>query len=238
MAALTRHAFFYNFVLRPTNLGFDNNFTASVHQIFLRGKKKKAIASFKKETLESTQVSLAAKGFRLAGTKSTTFDRRANDSTGYRLLSWNRLFSVLSEIRFLRGYKPYEPMKDVSERLDYLCQESRISTTNETRLENPIIRCNLLIRCQEELKQSISNSMLCTIKTIGNLRQFYHTPVNSTMPLDSMRLMDLPKNLHIQYEYHRFQPGTDTMFNGKTAFPKSSTIVTGLKYKKKYRGHS
>ncbi|XP_033230879.1 39S ribosomal protein L50, mitochondrial isoform X2 [Belonocnema kinseyi] len=201
MAALTRHAFFYNFVLRPTNLGFDNNFTASVHQIFLRGKKKKAIASFKKETLESTQVSLAAKGF-------------------------------------LRGYKPYEPMKDVSERLDYLCQESRISTTNETRLENPIIRCNLLIRCQEELKQSISNSMLCTIKTIGNLRQFYHTPVNSTMPLDSMRLMDLPKNLHIQYEYHRFQPGTDTMFNGKTAFPKSSTIVTGLKYKKKYRGHS
>lgn len=30
---------------------------------------------------------------------------------------------------------------------------------------------------------------------------------------------------------------TDTMFNGKTAFPKSSTLVTGLKYKKKYPGH-
>lgn len=29
----------------------------------------------------------------------------------------------------------------------------------------------------------------------------------------------------------------DTMFNGKTAFPKSSTLVTGLKYKKKYKGH-
>ena len=30
---------------------------------------------------------------------------------------------------------------------------------------------------------------------------------------------------------------TDTLFNGRTAFPKSSTIVTGLKYKKKYPGH-
>lgn len=30
---------------------------------------------------------------------------------------------------------------------------------------------------------------------------------------------------------------TDVMFGGKTAFPKSSTIVTGLKYKKKYPGH-
>ena len=31
---------------------------------------------------------------------------------------------------------------------------------------------------------------------------------------------------------------TDTMFNGVSAFPRSSTIVTGLKYKKKYRGYS
>lgn len=30
---------------------------------------------------------------------------------------------------------------------------------------------------------------------------------------------------------------TDTLFGGKTAFPKSSTIVSGLKYKKKYPGH-
>lgn len=29
MAALTRHVFFYHFVLRPTNLGFDNNFTVN-----------------------------------------------------------------------------------------------------------------------------------------------------------------------------------------------------------------
>lgn len=30
---------------------------------------------------------------------------------------------------------------------------------------------------------------------------------------------------------------TDTMFDGVTAFPRSSTIVSGLKYKGKYKGH-
>lgn len=30
---------------------------------------------------------------------------------------------------------------------------------------------------------------------------------------------------------------TDKMFGGKSAFPKSDTIVTGLKYKDKYPGH-
>lgn len=34
-----------------------------------------------------------------------------------------------------------------------------------------------------------------------------------------------------------FLTDTDTLFNGKTAFPKSSTLVTSIKYKKKYPGH-
>lgn len=50
--------------------------------------------------------------------------------------------------------------------------------------------------------------------------------------------MELPPNLHITYDYTRFHPDTDTKFGGVTAFPKSSTIVTSLKLKKKYKGHS
>jgi large subunit ribosomal protein L50 len=52
-----------------------------------------------------------------------------------------------------------------------------------------------------------------------------------------MKDVKLPENLHIQYEPHRFNPATDTMFGGKSAFPRSSTIVTGLKSKKKYAGY-
>lgn len=67
--------------------------------------------------------------------------------------------------------------------------------------------------------------------------KFYQTPVDTTLPLDAIKTMDLPENLHIEYEYNRFNPETDTRFKGKSAFPKSSTIVTGLKYKDKYAGH-
>lgn len=66
---------------------------------------------------------------------------------------------------------------------------------------------------------------------------FYATPVDTTLPLDALKTVELPENLYIQHEYIRFHPETDTMFGGKSAFPKSSTIVTGLKYKDKYKGH-
>lgn len=36
---------------------------------------------------------------------------------------------------------------------------------------------------------------------------FYKTPVNTSVPLDMMRNIDLPKNLHVIYKYTRFHPG-------------------------------
>lgn len=66
---------------------------------------------------------------------------------------------------------------------------------------------------------------------------FYQTPVDTTLPLDALKTIELPENLHIQHEYLRFNPETDTKFGGVSAFPCSSTIVTGLKYRKKYQGY-
>lgn len=37
--------------------------------------------------------------------------------------------------------------------------------------------------------------------------EFYETEVSVTTPLDALRSMELPPNLHIQYDYHRFHPG-------------------------------
>lgn len=69
---------------------------------------------------------------------------------------------------------------------------------------------------------------------LEDIKTFYETPINTTPPLENAIKMDLPKNLHIETKYVRFHPDTDTKFNGKTAFPKSSTLVTGIKYKKIY----
>lgn len=42
---------------------------------------------------------------------------------------------------------------------------------------------------------------------VGDLKKFYSTPVDSTTPYEALRKIDLPKNLHIQQDYHRFHPG-------------------------------
>ncbi|XP_011630615.1 39S ribosomal protein L50, mitochondrial [Pogonomyrmex barbatus] len=138
---------------------------------------------------------------------------------------------------FLRPQKPYEPPDDTAERIDQICESQNIPTNDDVKLEDPILRFKLFVACEEKFKHYIPNSLLYTIESIRDLKQFYSTPVDSTTPYEALGKMDLPKNLHIQQDYHRFHPNTDTMFNGKTAFPKSSTLVTGLKYKKKYLGH-
>lgn len=62
------------------------------------------------------------------------------------------------------------------------------------------------------------------------------TPVDTRVPYDKLQEMDLPPNLHVIPNYHRFHPDEDTKFGGITAFPKSSTIISGLLTKKKYKG--
>lgn len=69
-----------------------------------------------------------------------------------------------------------------------------------------------------------------------DLVKFYETPINTFLPLDELCTRKLPPNLHIEHNYTRFHPDTDSMFGGKTAFPERSNIVTGIKYRKKYPG--
>lgn len=64
-----------------------------------------------------------------------------------------------------------------------------------------------------------------------NVIEFYTTPVHTQTPYET--LDQTVPNLHIIPGYRRFNPEVD----GVSAFPKSSTLVTGLKYRKKYKGH-
>lgn len=44
-------------------------------------------------------------------------------------------------------------------------------------------------------------------KFSGDLKQFYLTRVDSMTPYEALKTLELPKNLHVQQEYHRFHPG-------------------------------
>jgi len=84
-----------------------------------------------------------------------------------------------------------------------------------------------LTECISSFDHSISNTALNEIKTVEDLIKFYLTEVKDTSPLEDLRAMpDLPPNLHINLEYNRFDPATDTFFGGKDAYPKRDTVVS------------
>ncbi len=71
-----------------------------------------------------------------------------------------------------------------------------------------------------------------------DIRGFYQQEIDTRVPLDKFKTIELPPNVSIQYDYHRFHPETDTLNGGISAFPRRSTIVTGLTAKKKYAGYT
>lgn len=137
---------------------------------------------------------------------------------------------------FLRPLKPYSPPDDIDTRIDQIAGAHELHDTSATLTETPEIRFSILRSCATEFKHSVPNSKLYSIETLDDIKEFYKIPVDATTPYEALKNMDLPKNLHIQYEYKRFDPESKFL-DGKSAFPKSSTIVTGLKYKNKYKGH-
>ncbi|XP_017063409.1 39S ribosomal protein L50, mitochondrial [Drosophila eugracilis] len=135
---------------------------------------------------------------------------------------------------FLRPHKPYSPPKDAAKRIRNLASSLQLKNDE---LGNLSEKFKFLNACFQELQHGVPNSQVHELRTISDVIAFYETPVDTTVPYDALKRVELPENLHIQYEYLRFNPETDTKFGGKTAFPKSSTLVTGLKYRSKYEGH-
>uniref|UniRef100_A0A6P4FWM9 Large ribosomal subunit protein mL50 n=1 Tax=Drosophila rhopaloa TaxID=1041015 RepID=A0A6P4FWM9_DRORH len=135
---------------------------------------------------------------------------------------------------FLRPHKPYSPPANAAERVRSVAAALQLKSD---QLGNLSEKFEFLAACFQELQHGVPNSQVHELRTIGDVISFYETSVDTTVPLDALQRIELPENLHIQYEYVRFNPETDTKFDGKTAFPKSSTLVTGLKYRSKYEGH-
>ncbi|KAF6207230.1 hypothetical protein GE061_018471 [Apolygus lucorum] len=139
---------------------------------------------------------------------------------------------------FLRCQDDYTPPEDAEEQLATMFTAVVGSEPTDLRTIIPTKhKFALFESCFATFNHSIPNSILHNVNTFGDLREFYLTPVNTTLPLDKMKTSDLPPNLHVQYEPIRFHPDEDTKFNGQTAFPKSNTLVTGLRAKRKYKGH-
>ncbi|CAF0792307.1 unnamed protein product [Brachionus calyciflorus] len=137
--------------------------------------------------------------------------------------------------------KAYKPPTNVEELIKNMCKESYGQNFNEQNyrelsLADPKIKFNLLTKCISTFNHNIPNASLNDIKNVNDLISFYSTELKDTNPLEDLyQQPDLPKNLHINLEYNRFEPEKDTFFDGRDAFPERNTVVTSLWYSKKYK---
>ncbi|XP_072944043.1 large ribosomal subunit protein mL50 [Epargyreus clarus] len=137
---------------------------------------------------------------------------------------------------FLRPTKAWDPPTNIEETILKICISNGLKEDSE--FESLDVKFKVLKECFTETGYSVPNSLLHSIETVDNLLEFYETPVDVHTPFDALKKMELPKNLHIQEDYVRFHPDKDTLFNGVSAYPRNSTIVTGLKARKKYEGYT
>ncbi|ROT65570.1 hypothetical protein C7M84_016433 [Penaeus vannamei] len=108
---------------------------------------------------------------------------------------------------YLRSQKSYNPPKDVETQVLQLCEKTLNSTEPKTTFGDAATKYKLLSECSKKLKHKVPNSIMHKINNIEELMMFYKTPIDVTVPLDMMKNMDLPKNLHVIYNYTRFHPG-------------------------------
>ncbi|VVC29627.1 Hypothetical protein CINCED_3A019577 [Cinara cedri] len=143
--------------------------------------------------------------------------------------------SAIASRGFLRPLKEYDPPIDIKNVIIKIANNT-INQTNTFYQLDKNEKIRLLKKCEEVVDHKVPNSILHTLNTLGEIYEFYETPVDIIVPYDALLKRELPPNLHIIANYTRFNPETDLLFDGVTAFPRSSNLVTGLKTKKKYKG--
>lgn len=140
-----------------------------------------------------------------------------------------------------RSYTPPSNIEEIiyriaNETIDNFKQDIRTDGNWKTiYLTNSLNKYNLLTRCMKEFSHTISNMTLNDLKTLEDVYQYFSTPIQDTNVLENLQQSsDLPKNIHIQLDAVRYTPETNGFFNELDAFPKRSTKVIDLWYKKKY----
>jgi hypothetical protein len=142
---------------------------------------------------------------------------------------------------FARELKQYDPPKDV----EFLVKNAYESASGEKSpvdllaipLTDHLFKFKFLSLCASRLNHEVTNSDLHSLKTVGDVVNYYMTPVRGINSYDKLaRDQDnLPSNLFVLPEPKIFDPNDTTAFHkGIDAFPGMFKRVNGLRAAKKF----
>lgn len=102
-----------------------------------------------------------------------------------------------------------------------------------------LLYLQILDACITEFNFDVPSSELNELNTVSDVVKYYSLP---RQPLTGEQVLlntkDLPSNVHLQFEPVRFADDNTTISNLQTAFPQRDTVVTSLKYRRKYKGYT
>jgi len=146
---------------------------------------------------------------------------------------------------FMRFYKSYSPPDDLQHIFTKTCssvlgKDINMNDLQNINLDSAEIKFKVLNALSLEFDHNVHNSRLRDMCNLQDVFQFYSTPIDMKTPYDRLHEASetgqLPPNLQIQKDAVRFTGKGEHPMDQVTAYPRSSTIVTGLYARDKYKG--
>jgi len=171
-------------------------------------------------------------------------DEGVHNFTNFTTLE--RQMESLSTKGFLRSYKPYSPPADITSKFLSTCssvlgRDIALEELRDVKLDNLEEKFKVLEALSATFNHSVHNSRLGNIKHLKHAYVFYQAPVITKNPYELLHERGeaggLPPNLHIQLNPFRFTGKGEHRLDQVTAYPRSSTLVSGLYTRDKYKSN-
>jgi len=173
----------------------------------------------------------------------------AEDAHEEDMMAFTSLTSLEAQMQslkskgFLRAYKPYTPPADVTARLVAACSRVlarplTLTTLGEVGLGSAATKALVLAALHREFGHLVHSSRLHEMTDLERVLYYYTSEVCTMTPYEQLHRDQeanlLPPNLVVRLDPIRFTGEGDHHLDKVTAWPRSDTLVTGLKAREKY----
>lgn len=163
---------------------------------------------------------------------------------------WHSFAQSVQERGSARESKPYSPpdYDVVRDEIIKFCESSllksdgKLSENNVDDIlnlnlnQNHLMKFKLISKCIKEFDHHLPTPYLNEMNTVNDLVVYFSTPVRGLDPYSSLARKEdeLPINLTLISEAHRWDKENDQIFGGYNAYPGLVGTMPGLRGKKKY----
>ncbi|MES1902484.1 MAG: hypothetical protein MHPSP_001293, partial [Paramarteilia canceri] len=119
-----------------------------------------------------------------------------------------------------RFHKKYLVPKDLKEKILEIAKNFHGHQPKDSDCFDMNQKFQFLSQCEKVLGKKIPNTLLSKLQIFKDVIKFFSSPLKDcSHPLFELKQQDIPDNVSIQYDWLRYDPQTDKIFGGHSAYP-------------------